>query len=115
MPIFLIWPSLTATAGAPLLGEDLDLAAVVVGLDDVGGVLAGLDAFCGLVFLEVVGVAGAGGDGEAAFGEAGERADEVGGDAGDQPGPQQDGVDVPVGVVVGEDRAANVIARSRRL
>ncbi len=83
---------------------DVDLAAVVVRLDDVGGVLAALHALDGFGFLEVVGVAGACCDGEAAFGQAGERADEVGRDAGDQACAQQDGVDVPVGVVVGKDR-----------
>ena len=57
--------------GGTFAGVDLDLVAGVVGVDDVGGVLAGFDAFGGLVFLEVVGVACAGGDGEAAFCEAG--------------------------------------------
>ena len=92
-----------------LLGVDLDGAAVVVGLDHVGGVLAGLDALERLLLLEVVGVAGAGGDGEAALGQPGQRPDEVGGDAGDQPGAQHHRVDVPVGVVVGKDRPAHVL------
>ena len=58
---------------------------------------------------EVVRVAGAGVDREVALGQAGERADEVGGQAGDQPRAHHHGVDVPVGVVVGEDRAAQVV------
>ena len=62
-----------------------------------------------LALGEVVGVAGAGVDGEAAFGEPGQRADQVGGHAGDQPGAEQHRVDVPVGVVVGEDRAPHVV------
>ena len=91
------------------LGEDLDLAATVLVLHHVGGVLAGLDALGGGLLLEVVGVAGAGGDGEASLGQPGQRADEVGGDAGDQPGAEHHRVDVPVGVVVGKDRAAHVL------
>ena len=86
--------------------EDADAAAAVARLHEVGGVLARLRALEEVALRDVVGVACAGVDGEAAFGEAGERADEVGGHAGDQPGPQQHRVDVPVGVVVGEHRAA---------
>ena len=108
-PMVLIWPSLTATAGAPCLGVDLDLAAVVLGVDEVGGVLACFDAFGGFGFLEVVGVAGPCGDREPALGQPGQRPDQIGGDPGDQPGAQQDGVDVPVGVVIGKDRAADVL------
>ena len=48
-------------------------------------------------------------DGEAALGQAGERADEVGGQAADQARAHEHRVDVPVGVVVGEDRAADVV------
>ena len=79
-----------------------------------------LAAFCRLRALEevalrdVVCVACAGVDGEAAFGEAGERADEVGGHAGDQPCAQQYRVDVPVGVVVGEHGAPDVVVVAGR-
>ena len=100
--------------GGALLGVDLDRAAIVAGLDHVGRVLAGL-GLLDLLFLEVVGVAGAGGDREAALGQPGERPDEIGGHAGDQARAQHDGVDVPVGVVVGEDRAADVLLVARGL
>ncbi len=101
--------------GGALAGVDLDLAAVVVGFDDVGGVLARADAFGRLGFLEVVGVAGPGGDGEPALCQPRQRPDEVGGDAGDQPRPEQDRVDVPVGVVIGEDRPPHVLGIAGRL
>ena len=58
--------------------------------------------------MTVVGVGRLGGDREAALGEPGERADEVGRQAADDLGAQQHRVDVPVGVVVGEDGAADV-------
>ena len=78
------------------------------GLDDDGLVALAvhrLDVALG----EVVGVGGLGGDREAALREAGERADEVARQAADDPGAQEHGVDVPVGVVVGEDRLADVL------
>ena len=57
---------------------------------------------------DLVGVGGLGRDREAALGEAGERADEVGRQAADDLRAQQHAVDVPVGVVVGEDGLADV-------
>ena len=59
--------------------------------------------------VDVVGVAGLGVDREVALRQAGQRADEVGGQAADQTRAHEDRVDVPVGVVVGEDRAADVL------
>ena len=64
---------------------------------------------------EVVRVAGAGVDREVALGQPGQRSDQVGGQAGDQPRAQHHRVDVPVGVVVGEDRAAQVVLGAGRL
>ena len=58
--------------GGTVFGVDLDRAAVVLGLDQVGGVLARLNSFGGFGFLEVVGVAGPSGDGEPALCETGE-------------------------------------------
>src|SRR3954454_24484812 len=49
------------------------------------------------------------GEGKVALVQAGERADEVGGQAADQTRAHDDGVDVPVRVVVGEDRLAQVL------
>ena len=74
-----------------------------------------LDALEQLGLGEVVRVTRARVDGEAALGQPGERADQVGGHAGDQARAQQDRVDVPVGVVVGEDRAADVVLVAGRL
>ena len=98
-----------------LLREDVDAAAVLARLDHVGGVLTALHALEELLLGQVVRVGRACVDGEAAFGEAGERADQVGRHAGDQPGPQQHGVDVPVGVVVRPDRRPDVVLVVRRL
>ena len=61
-----------------------------------------------LGLLDLAGVGGLGVDREAALGQARQRADEVGGQAADQAGAHEDGVDVPVGVVVREDRAPDV-------
>ena len=94
--------------GRALLGEDVDRAALVGGLDEVGGVLTAPDPLEQRLLGQVVRIPRARVDGEASFGESGERADQVGGHAGDQAGAEQHGVDVPVGVVVGEDRAAHV-------
>ena len=58
---------------------------------------------------DLVRVGRLGGDREAALGEPGERADEVGRQAADDLRAQQHRVDVPVGVVVGEDGAADVL------
>ncbi|CAB4931944.1 unannotated protein [freshwater metagenome] len=51
-------------------------------------------------------------DGQGALGEAGQRRDERLGQPADEPGPQHHGVDVPVGVVVGEDRLADAVLRA---
>ena len=88
-----------------LAGEDVDAAAGLVGLHDHRGV-AGLDLVALLVELARVGRLGV--DREAALREARERADEVARQAADDLGAHQHGVDVPVGVVVGEDGAADV-------
>src|SRR5829696_5857789 len=98
-----------------VLGEYVDAAARVVRVDDVGRVLALLDALVGLALGQVIGVAGAGGDGEAPLGQPGQRAHQVTRDAGDQASAQDHRVDVPVGVVVGEDRLAHVARRTGRL
>ena len=90
-------------------GEDVDRAPRLRGLDHLRRVLAALDALEQLLLCEVVGVAGASVDGEAAFGEPGQRADQVRRDAGDQTRAQEHAVDVPVGVVVGPDRGAHVV------
>ena len=99
-------PSLTATTGRALLGEDADAVALGLRVDDVGGrALVVLEVGA----LDLVRVHGLRLHGEAALREAGERADEVGGQAADQPRAQEHHVDVPVGVVVGPDRAAQVL------
>ncbi len=85
------------------------LRRLLAALDQVGGVLALSHLLQQLLLAQVVGVAGAGVDGEASLGESGEGAHEVGGHAGDQPGAEQHGVHVPVGVVVGEHRPAHVL------
>ena len=53
--------------------------------------------------------------GEARLGQSGQRSDQVGGHAGDQPGAEHHRVDVPVGVVVGEDRAPDVVLVAGRV
>ena len=93
---------------------DVDASAVGVRADHVGGV-AGALALGGRAgqrrgVVDVVGVAGVGGDREVrALGEAGERADQGVGELAVLVGAEQDLVDVPVGVVVGEDRLADVL------
>jgi hypothetical protein len=87
---------------------DVDRAPLGVRVDRDRGV-AGPHAPGRAGLVEVVGVGGAGGDGEVAFGEAGEGADEVGGHAADELGAEDDGLDVPVGVVVGEDGLVDVL------
>src|SRR6266545_1153312 len=68
---------------------------------------------CGVV--DVVGVAGIGGDREVgALGEPGERADQRVGKLAVLVGGEQHLVHVPVGVVVGEDRLADVLVAARR-
>ena len=98
---------------------DVDASAGRGVRDDVGGVAGlgpvGLRPLQGLALGDVVGVAGVGGDGEVgALGEAGQRADQVVGELAVLVGVEQDLVDVPVGVVVGEDRVAQVAPRRRR-
>ena len=67
--------------------------------------LPGFARFERLALGDVVGVAGLGGDREAgALGEPGERADEAVGQAAVLARVEEHLVDVPVGVVVGEDR-----------
>jgi hypothetical protein len=90
------------------LGEDVDPPAVAAGLDGPGGVRALGDLAAGVLGRHRAGVAGGGVDGEVALGQAGQRADQVGGQPADEPRPHEHGVDVPVRVVVGEDRLADV-------
>ena len=91
--------------GARLAGEDLDAAAGGVGLHDHRRVaLLDLVALLG----QLAGVGRLRVDREAALRQAGERADEVARQAADDLGAHQHRVDVPVGVVVGEDGAADV-------
>ena len=111
-PTFLITPSFTATTGAPRRVK-MPMPAVLAALDQWAA-FSPWPTFFSSCARQVVGVAGAGVDGEASLGQAGERAHEVGGHAGDQAGAQEHGVHVPVGVVVGEHRAAHVASRSRR-
>ena len=97
-----------------VLGVDVDAAARGRVRDHVGGVagdaLAGLRALERAALGDVVGVAGLRGDREAgALGEAGERADQVLGELAVLLRIEEDLIDVPVGVVVGEDRGAKVI------
>ena len=49
---------------------------------------------------------------EAALGQTAERADEVGRHPADEACTHEDGVDVPVGMVVGEDRPAQIVRRT---
>ncbi len=92
--------------GRAAAGEDVDPAAILLRLDDERGVLALLGLLAAL--LDLAGVGGLGVDGEAALRQAGQRAHEVRRQATDQTRAHEHGVDVPVGVVVGEDRAADV-------
>ena len=103
-----------------LTGVDVDPASGRGRVDDVGGVARGrafrLRRARRLALGDVVGVAGLRGDGEAvALGEAGERADEIVRELAVLAGVQEHLVDVPVGVVVGEDPAAKVRVAPRGL
>ncbi len=98
-----------------LLGEDVDAAARVARLDEVGGVLALLHLLEQLLLRDVIRVTRACEYGEAALGQPGERADHVRRHAGDQARAEEDRVDVPVSVVVGVDRAADVLLVPGRL
>ena len=93
-------------------GEDLDPATVLRTVDHkctVTGLARALAELLRLGLGEVVGVGGLGGDGEVALRQTGERADEVGRQPADQARAHEHGVDVPVGVVVGEDRLAQIL------
>ena len=87
------------------VGVDLDAGLVGTLECDCTVVALGLEAALG----DLAAVARVRGDREAALGQARERADEVGRQAADQLRAQQHRVHVPVGVVVGEDRAADVL------
>ena len=91
-----------------LAREDVDRAARAVGLDRPRGVLARLEALLELRVGQRAGVGRLGRDGEAALRQARERADEVGREAADDARAHEHRLDVPVGVVVGEDRAVEV-------
>jgi hypothetical protein len=93
--------------------EDADGASRGVRLDDARGVLAGLEALRELGLRHRAGVGRLGLHREAALREPRERADEVGGQAADDAGAHQDRLDVPVGVVVGEDGAVEVLVGPR--
>jgi hypothetical protein len=88
------------------LREDLDSAPCAVALDDHRRV-ALHDPLA--LLRQLAGVGGLGVDGEAALREAGQRAHEVARQAADDLRAHEHGVDVPVGVVVGEDGAADVL------
>src|SRR6185436_6921521 len=65
---------------------------------------------------EVVGVGGVGRDGEVgSLGQPRQRADQVGGELAVGPGVAEDLLHVPVGVVVGEDRAVEVLGAAAQL
>src|SRR5204863_6886634 len=90
-------------------GVDVDPAPRRVGLDRHRDVRADLGAAGRAALGDVVGVASLGEDGELALAQAAQRSDEVGRQAADEAGAHEDGLDVPVGVVVGEDRFAQVV------
>jgi hypothetical protein len=94
------------------LGEDVDALAARLGLDRDRRVAA-LALAVGLGQRAGVGALGA--HREAALGQAGERADEIARDAADHLRPHQDAVDVPIGVVVSEDRPPEVLVAARCL
>ena len=111
-PTRTILPSLTAITGAPRRAKILIPRRCLRTLDHqctVTLLARALRELLGVALGEVVGVGGLRRDGEVALGQAGERADEVGRQAADQARAHEDGVDVPVGVVVGEDRLAQVL------
>ena len=89
------------------VGVDREAAAVLRTLDRDCRVTAALgpEALGG----HLVGIRGLGGDREPTLGQPGERADQVRGQAADDLGAQEHRVHVPVGVVVGEDRGADVL------
>ena len=99
--------------GGAAAREDVDVAARVVGLDHVDR--GPRTAQLAVPLREVVRVPRACIYGEARLGQSGQRTDQVGGHAGDQPGAEHHRVDVPVGVVVGEDRAPHVLLVAGRV
>ncbi len=98
--------------GRALAREDLDPVAPRVGLDLVGRGLLALLAQ--LLLGHAVGVRRVRQDREAALRQPGERTDEAGRQAPDHTRAQEHGVDVPPGVVVGEDRLAQVLRGAGR-
>ncbi len=101
--------------GCARIGVDRDAAATGGALDHLRGVRAPRDARLDLALRQVVRVGGLGTNREPALGEAGEGADEVGGQATDQASAHQHAVHVPVRMVVGEDRLTDVVLGTRRL
>ena len=94
------------------LRVDAHSAARAVAGDGHRGVRAG-DAGAGGV--QAAGVHRVAGDREAAERQAGERGDDLVGQAADRLGAAEHVVDVPVGVVVGPDRAPEAVAGARGL
>src|SRR6188474_3304965 len=68
-----------------------------------------------LLLLKIVRVTGLCVNGEVALCQAGERTDDIGGHARNHARAHQDRVDVPVSVVVREDRATKVVVPPGRL
>ena len=106
--------------GRAFTAVDVDPALRGRAREDVRGIaraaLGGSRALERLALGDVVGVAGLRRDGEVgSFGQAGERADEIVGDLAVLAGIKEDLVDVPVGVVVGEDRAGEILCTARGL
>jgi hypothetical protein len=101
-------PVVDGDRGGALAGEDVDAASLAVGFDHDGGVGSLADSLAAVAALELAGVRGLRVHREAALREAGERADQIARKAADDARAQEHGVDVPVGVVVGEDRLAQI-------
>ena len=113
-PIFLIDAVVDGDHRSVKARVDVDASARGVRRDHVGGVARGPALGGGAGerrrVVDVVRVPGVGGDREVgALGEPGERADQGVGQLAVLVGVEQDLVDVPVGVVVGEDRGAQVL------
>ena len=103
-------PVLDGDRGRARAAEDPDRAPRAVGLDDVGDVLRpARTRLLALLVGQRAGVGRLGGDREAALRQARERADQVGRQAADHTRAHEHRLDVPVGVVVGEDRAVEVL------
>ena len=84
-------------------------------LDRQRGVVAPCDPARGRPLGDVVGVLRLAVHREAALGQPAERADEIGRHAADEACAHEHRVDVPVGVVVGEDRLAEILLPTRCL